>query len=1174
MDQDAAYMVAASKVIENCNSFLKPQTVEGVEIVMLITSAEDKAQRRLKVKAMSTLMMGIPNEHQLKFKSIKDSKSLLEAIKKRFGSNDATKKTQRNLLKHEYENFTTSSSEILDQTFDRLQKLVIWRNKPDLDSMSMDDLYNNFKVYEPEVKGVSSSSTNTQNMTFVSSSSNNNTNSSNEAINIAFGVTTAGTYVNSANSTNIDNLSDAIIYAFLEGSSILMGMRLFPLIKPRWNVTISIRGANLQENVEHQEHKTTRTRRAQKGMCMLKLLTQLWCLVIDLEVMIEVTKLKKDLTMHLWHTSLQVLILREKDDIQLTVKKLKNASKSLNKLIDSQIADNYKKGLGYNAFLPPYTGLFMPPEPDLSYIGLEEFTSEPAVETLNAKTSEEVPKVVKKDNGVPIIKDWKSDDEDESVPQPKIEKKTVKPSVAKVEFVKPKQQSQNARKTAVAVNTARPVNTAHPKTTMNAAKPRPKAVVNTARPKAVLADKGNEGNPQMDLQDKRVIDSGCSRHTTWNMSYLTDYEENNRGYVTFGGYPKEGKITSKGTIKTGELDFENVYFVKELKFNLFSVSQIVPRKNNMYSVDLKNIIPKGGLTCLFEKATSDESRLWQRRLGHLNFKIMNKLVKGNLVRGLPSNIFENEQTCVACQKGKQHRASYHLGKFDGKPDEGFFIGYSLNSKAFRVFNSRTRIVEETLHIRFSENTPNNLSSGPNWLFDIDALTKTMNYQPVVAGIQSNYNAGTKDNNNASQVRKKKEPGKYYILLSLWTVDPPFPQEPKSSQDARFKPSNDVEKKVNEVLRQENECKDQEKSSIKLPDNPDMHELEDISIFEDSNEDVFGEEADLNNLESTFQVSPILTTRIHKDHPLEQVKENQEKDKNRIKTGQKQEVWRSREKFKVVVIERGRKTEENKKRMTENAYTYQKLFKFKEKKKREGPYVQFQEKKESIHLLLTGIGDEIYSSVDTCKAAHEMWIAIERLQQGKSLNKQDYQNEVNEICAEKIVKNENPLTLVVAAQQYVDTYYQALKSHKSYVPPSKQSSFTRSYVSTRHKGKEIAKPIAPPSELASKKDNDLEHAQRDKDMQKNLALITKNFKKIYKPTKNNLRTSSNTINKNVDTFPRYKNDNQTRQFGNQRKYFAKECRKPKRAKDYTYHKEKMLPCKQAEKGFPLQAKQAY
>nr|GFD26423.1 ribonuclease H-like domain-containing protein [Tanacetum cinerariifolium] len=152
-------------------------------------------------------------------------------------------------------------------------------------------------------------------------------------------------------------------------------------------------------------------------------------------------------------------------------------------------------------------------------------------------------------------------------------------------------------------------------------------------------------------------------------------------------------------------------------------------------------------------------------------------------------------------------------------DEGFFVGYSLNSKEFRVFNSRTRIMEETLHIKFSKNTPNTMGSGPNWLFDIDALTKIMNYQPVVAGTQSNGNASTKDNNNASQARKEKEPNKDYILLPLWTVDPPFLQEPKSSQDAGFKPSNDVGKKVNEIPRQENECKDQEeKDSVNNTNN--------------------------------------------------------------------------------------------------------------------------------------------------------------------------------------------------------------------------------------------------------------------------------------------------------------------------------------------------------------------
>nr|GEZ25317.1 hypothetical protein [Tanacetum cinerariifolium] len=317
------------------------------------------------------------------------------------------------------------------------------------------------------------------------------------------------------------------------------------------------------------------------------------------------------------------------------------------------------------------------------------------------------------------------------------------------------------------------------------------------------------GNPQMDLQEKGLIDSRCSRHMAGNMSYLTNYEEIDRGYVAFG-------VSHKSVTKRIVFFNDTECVVLSPDFKLTDENHVllrVPRKNNMYSVDLMNIIPKGGLACLFAKAISDEFRIWHRRLGHLNFKMMNKLVMGNLVRGLPSKIFENEQTCVACQKGKQHRASC---KFDGNADEGFFVGYSLNSKAFRVFNSKTRIVEETLHIRFSENSPNNVGSRPNWLFDIDALTKTMNYQLVVPGIQSNGNEIIKYDNNAGQARKEKEPGKDYILLPLSTADLPFLQEPKNSQDVGFKPSNDVRKKVNEVPRQENECKDQkEKDSVNI-----------------------------------------------------------------------------------------------------------------------------------------------------------------------------------------------------------------------------------------------------------------------------------------------------------------------------------------------------------------------
>ncbi|GJX23379.1 putative ribonuclease H-like domain-containing protein [Tanacetum coccineum] len=169
------------------------------------------------------------------------------------------------------------------------------------------------------------------------------------------------------------------------------------------------------------------------------------------------------------------------------------------------------------------------------------------------------------------------------------------------------------------------------------------------------------GNPQYTLQDQGIFGSRCSRHMTGNKSFLTDYQEINGGFVAFAGSPKGGKITGKGKIRTRKLDFEDTKcLVLSPDFKLLDESQVllkVPRHDNMYSFDLKNVVPSGGLTCLFAKATIDESNLWHRRLGHINFKTMNKLVRGNLVRGLPSKLFENDHTCVACQKGKQHKAS-------------------------------------------------------------------------------------------------------------------------------------------------------------------------------------------------------------------------------------------------------------------------------------------------------------------------------------------------------------------------------------------------------------------------------------------------------------------------------------------------------------------------------------
>nr|GEW55567.1 retrovirus-related Pol polyprotein from transposon TNT 1-94 [Tanacetum cinerariifolium] len=252
-----------------------------------------------------------------------------------------------------------------------------------------------------------------------------------------------------------------------------------------------------------------------------------------------------------------------------------------------------------------------------------------------------------------------------------------------------------------------------------------------------------------------------------------------------------------------------------------------------------------------------------------------------------------------------------LRKFDEKADEGFLVGYYVNSKGFRVFNSRTRNVQETLHINFFENKPNVAGIGPKWLFDIDTLTKSMNYQPVVTGNQPNDNAGIQENLDAGKVRKETVSAHEYVLLPLWSTGSQDPQNTDDDvADVAFdvkENENDVHvslsgsdktdnKKHNDMAKRDDKGKIgpnptnstniaspsvnvvspnfeiSRKSSFvdpsKYPDDPDMPELEDI-VYSDDEEDV-GAETDLSNLETNISVSPIPTTRVHKDHTVTQI----------------------------------------------------------------------------------------------------------------------------------------------------------------------------------------------------------------------------------------------------------------------------------------------------------------
>ncbi|GKD71446.1 ribonuclease H-like domain-containing protein [Tanacetum coccineum] len=453
MDSESTHMVAASKVI------MRKPVVEGVEKVIPPTTAEEKAQKRLEVKARSTLMMGIPNEHQLKFNSIKDAKLLLEAIEK--------------------------SSETLDQTFNRLQKFVsqleilgetlsqedvnekllrslspewnthavVWRNKLELETISMDDLYNNLKVYESKVKGTSSSNISTQNISFLFS---NNSGSTNEVVNTAHGVFAVSTQVSAIKSINVDNLSDAVICAFfssqpnnpqltnedlqqlhpddLEEMDLRWQMAMLTMRARRFlkntgrritvngNESISFDKSKVKCYNCHKRGQFARECRASRNQDNMNKESSRRSVPVETTTSNALVSCDS-LGGYDWSDQAEegptnyalMAYSSSSSDSEVsndstclkssleTIEVLKSQYEQLLKRFEKSklmvIVDNCKKGLGYNVVPPPLTGNFMPPKPDLSFTGLEEFTIElvvikPVVENIEAKASEAKPKAV------------------------------------------------------------------------------------------------------------------------------------------------------------------------------------------------------------------------------------------------------------------------------------------------------------------------------------------------------------------------------------------------------------------------------------------------------------------------------------------------------------------------------------------------------------------------------------------------------------------------------------------------------------------------------------------------------------------------------------------------------------------------------------------------------------
>nr|GEU74988.1 hypothetical protein [Tanacetum cinerariifolium] len=469
-----------------------------------------------------------------------------------------------------------------------------------------------------------------------------------------------------------------------------------------------------------------------------------------------------------------------------------------------------------------------------------------------------------------------------------------------------------------------------------------------------------KGIPHDNIDDKGYWDSGCSRHMTGNISYLFEYEPFNRGYVSF--CHERGKITGKGSIKTD--------------FNLVDDKHVLLRtlrQHNMYTIDLTNVVPHKNLTCLIAKALVDESMLWHKRLGYLNFKTMNKFIRSNLVKGSPSKSFENDHSCVACLKGKHHKASFvtddfsrfswtfflksnnessrilrnFITKIENLKDikvkiiksdnggefmnkemdefcskkgikrefsnartpqqngvaerrnqtlieaartmladaklhvtfwaEGYFIGYSLSGKAFRVFNKRTKKIEENLHVDFLENKSIEKGIGPDCLFDIDTLTNSMNYVPVVVTGTSTNISGTKEDVHQA-VKEEESPLKFIALLNWFHELQMVTSNEVAKKDDAIPDKNSTLKEQQEVNRDkevpESSRNSNPTASSKVSSNhlfelassstveTEVPTISNAMSFENRLEDFFGDssnavslnevEADISNMETAIQ----------------------------------------------------------------------------------------------------------------------------------------------------------------------------------------------------------------------------------------------------------------------------------------------------------------------------------
>nr|GEU98936.1 retrovirus-related Pol polyprotein from transposon TNT 1-94 [Tanacetum cinerariifolium] len=725
------------EVILNGDSPIPTRVVDGVVQLVASTSAKQRLAKKNELKAQGTLLMASPDKHQLKFNIHKEAKSLMEAIEKWF--QDINPKFLRSLLT-EWRTHT-----------------LIWRNKTDLEDQSLDDLFNNLKIFEAEVKSSSPTSPTTQNIGFVSLQNNDSTNKAVSAITSVFA---ASTKLLVSALPNMDNLSDAVIYSFFASQS----------NSPQRNVSVETSTSNalvsqcdgvgsydwsFQADAEPTNYALTAFTYSSSSSSDNEVAP---CLE-SLEARIIVyqkneTMFEEDITLLKLDVMLRDNALvelrrkfkkaeKEREEFKLNIENFQTFSKNLSQLLAIQITnktrlgydnqvfnstmfdcdellssesdvsmptssvhDRYKSGERYHDVPPPYTGTFMPPKPDLVF-----HDAPTAIETVPAARMTH-PHPYRRVGPITVL----------------------------------------TRSRLVPVTDARPVTTDVPQTKVQHYKPTTHGVNKAHSP--IRRPINHKTSPKNSNFHQQVI-------------------------------------TVKAT---------HVNVVQGIKGNLAEAV------NTAYYVQNRVLVTKPYNKTPYELLLGRTHSIGFMRPFDCPVTILNTLDP--------------------------------LEKFDGKVDEGFLVGYSVSTKAFRVFNSRTIIVQETLHINFIENKPNVEGSEPTWLFDIDTLIQSMNYQPVVVGNQPN--ASVDPHNTDADAFNVKEP-EFVVHVSLSSCVKTKKHDDKTK--ARLKtrvltntfsvagPSNTT---VSLTFKLGGKSSYVDPSQY--PDDPDMPALEDIT-YSDDDEDV-------------------------------------------------------------------------------------------------------------------------------------------------------------------------------------------------------------------------------------------------------------------------------------------------------------------------------------------------